>query len=41
LAAVFRAGEIGDALPWLRLLIGFDVIFLTLGVLVFDWVMEV
>jgi heme exporter protein B len=41
LGAVFRAGEIGDALPWLRLLIGFDVIFLTLGVLVFDWVIEI
>jgi heme exporter protein B len=41
LGAVLRAGEIGDALPWLRLLIGFDVIFLTLGVLVFDWVIEV
>jgi heme exporter protein B len=41
LGAVLRAGEIGDALPWLRLLIGFDVIFLTLGVLVFDWVIEI
>jgi heme exporter protein B len=41
LGAVLRAGEIGDAFPWLRLLIGFDVIFLTLGVLVFDWVIEV
>ena len=39
--AMLRAGEIGDALPWLRLLIGFDVIFLTLGVLVFEWVIEV
>ena len=41
LGAVLRTGEIGDALPWLRLLIGFDVIFLTLGVLVFDWVIEI
>jgi heme exporter protein B len=41
LATMLRAGEIGDALPWLRLLIGFDVIFLTLGVLVFDWVIEI
>jgi len=24
----------------LRLLLGFDVIFLTLGVLIFDWVIE-
>jgi len=37
---VMRIGEFGDALPWLRLLIGFDVIFLTLGVLIFDWVIE-
>lgn len=40
LAAVLRAGEIGEALPWLRLLIGFDVIFVTLGVLIFDWIIE-
>lgn len=38
---VLRAGEIGDALPWLRLLLGFDVIFLTVGVLIFDWVVDV
>jgi len=38
---VLRAGEIGDALPWLRLLIGFDVIFLTVGILIFDWVIDV
>lgn len=37
---VVRAGEIGDSAPWLRLLIGFDVIFLTVGVLIFDWVIE-
>jgi heme exporter protein B len=40
MGAILRAGELGDALPWLRLLIGFDVIFLTLGVLLFDWVIE-
>ena len=39
--AVLRTGELGEALPWLRLLIGFDVIFLTAGVLIFDWVIEV
>lgn len=33
-------GDFGDALPWLRLLTGFDVIFLTVGVLIFDWVIE-
>jgi heme exporter protein B len=41
LGAVLRTGEIGEAVPWLRLLLGFDVIFLTVGVLVFDWVIEV
>lgn len=39
--AILRAGELGDAVPWLRLLIGFDVIFVTVGVLIFDWVIEV
>jgi heme exporter protein B len=39
--AILRAGELGDAAPWLRLLIGFDVIFVTVGVLIFDWVIEV
>jgi heme exporter protein B len=38
--AILRSGEIGDALPWLRLLVGFDVIFLTVGTLIFDWVVE-
>lgn len=37
---VMRVGAIGDAAPWLRLLIGFDVIFLTLGVLIFDRIVE-
>ena len=39
--SVLRAGAIGDAAPWLRPLIGFDVIFLTLGVLIFDWIIDV
>jgi len=38
--AVLRTGGLGDAAHWLRLLIGFDVIFLTIGILVFDWVVE-
>jgi heme exporter protein B len=38
--AILRNGELGDALPWLRLLVGVDVIFLTVGVLIFDWVIE-
>ena len=38
--SVLRTGAMGDADPWLRLLLGFDVIFLTVGVLIFDWVIE-
>ena len=37
---VLRAGDFQESLPWLRLLIGFDVIFLTAGILVFEWVIE-
>jgi heme exporter protein B len=39
--AVLLAGELGDSAQWLRLLIGFDVIFLTVGILIFDWVIEI
>ena len=38
--SVLETGELSDGAPWLRLLLGFDVIFLTLGVLIFDWVIE-
>jgi heme exporter protein B len=38
--AVLRAGDLGDTAAWLRLLLGFDVIFLTLGILTFDRVIE-
>jgi len=38
--AVLRTGQLGDATSWLRLLLGFDVIFLTAGVLIFDCVIE-
>ena len=37
---ILRTGTWAEALPWLRLLMAFDVIFLTLGVLLFDWVIE-
>ncbi|HXG50761.1 MAG TPA: heme exporter protein CcmB [candidate division Zixibacteria bacterium] len=37
---VLRTGELGDGAPWLRLLLGFDVIFLTAGILIFDRVLE-
>lgn len=37
---VFRSGGFEEAYDWLRLLIGFDVIFLTAGFLIFEWVIE-
>jgi heme exporter protein B len=37
---VMLTGALGEASSWVRLLLGFDVIFLTLGVLLFDWVIE-
>jgi len=37
---VLRMGEFGEALAWLRLLLGFDVIFVTVGVLIFEHVIE-
>jgi heme exporter protein B len=37
---VLKTGSFGEATVWLRLLVGFDVIFLTIGVLIFDWVIE-
>ena len=38
--SIMRTGGMAEAMPWLRLLIGFDVIFLTIGILIFDWVIE-
>ncbi|HEY2988919.1 MAG TPA: heme exporter protein CcmB [Candidatus Binatia bacterium] len=37
---ILRAGDFSESLPWLHLLIGFDVIFSTAGILVFEWVIE-
>jgi heme exporter protein B len=37
---LFRTGAFDEAYDWLRLLIGFDVIFLTAGFLIFEWVIE-
>jgi hypothetical protein len=34
------AGDLGAAASWLRLLLGFDVIFVTVGILIFDRVIE-
>ena len=38
--SVLRNGEFGEAVSWLKLLVGFDVIFVTVGILIFDWVLE-
>ena len=40
LEEVLRAGQLVEEIAWLRLLLGFDVIFLTAGVVIFDWVVE-
>lgn len=37
---IMSAGELGAAWSWLRLLLGFDVIFVTVGILMFDQVIE-
>ena len=37
---ILRTGQFEEAVSWLRLLIGFDVIFLAAGFLVFEWVIE-
>ena len=37
---ILRTGKFTEALSWLRLLIGFDVIFFTVGFLIFEWVIE-
>ena len=37
---IMSAGELGGAWSWLRLLLGFDVIFVTVGILMFDRVIE-
>ena len=37
---ILRTGQFEEAVSWLHLLIGFDVIFLTAGFLVFEWVIE-
>ncbi|MBI2370259.1 MAG: heme exporter protein CcmB [Deltaproteobacteria bacterium] len=37
---ILRAGPWAEVAPWLQLMAGFDVIFLTVGVLVFDFILE-
>jgi len=37
---IMSAGDLGVAESWLRLLLGFDVIFVTVGILIFDRVIE-
>jgi heme exporter protein B len=40
MGVLLGAGDSEEAVAWTRLLIGFDVIFLTVGFLIFDWVIE-
>lgn len=37
---VLETGTLAETSAWLRLLLGFDVIFLTAGFLIFEWVIE-
>lgn len=37
---ILRTGQFAEAQAWLRLLVGFDVIFVTAGFLVFEWAIE-
>lgn len=37
---IMSAGDLGAAESWLRLLLGFDVIFVTVGILIFDRIIE-
>lgn len=37
---VLRSGGLEELLPWLRLLVGFDVIFLIVGFLLFEFVLD-
>lgn len=37
---VLRSGDIQELMPWFRLLVGFDVIFLVLGFLLFESVLD-
>lgn len=38
--ALFQAAPAQELLLWVRLLVGFDIIFLTAGFLVFGWILE-
>ncbi len=37
---ILGAGELQELFPWVRMLIVFDVVFLTVGFLIFEWVIE-
>ena len=39
LEIILRAGAAQDLIPWFRLLVGFDVIFITAGFLLLEWVL--
>jgi heme exporter protein B len=40
MGVLLGGGDSQEALAWIRLLIGFDVIFLTAGFLIFEWVID-
>jgi len=40
LEVILHSAAVTEALPWLRLLIAFDVIFVTAGYLIFEWIVE-
>ncbi len=37
---LFQNGSFDEAIPWIKLLIGFDIIFLTVSALLFEYVVE-
>lgn len=37
---LFQNGSLDEAIPWIKLLIGFDIIFLTVSALLFEYVVE-
>ena len=37
---ILRAGDFQESLTWFHLLVGFDLIFLTAGIILFEWVIE-
>ncbi|MCY4440357.1 MAG: cytochrome C biogenesis protein, partial [Deltaproteobacteria bacterium] len=40
LEIILGAGTAQDLVPWFRLLVGFDLIFITAGFLLLEWVLD-